>query len=113
MVIHDEETLQKALALVERSPVRYSDRFKYVTYSSSPNLEKALRSAIASGDVAIVVPVGEERTAEVYSYELSRVQARRRRQKMKDVKKWISDHPELKKAETEEEIVRLYRKSRK
>ena len=113
MVIHDEDTLQQALILAEQTPVRYSDQYSYIVYSKPFQLEYALRRALERGDIAIVVPVGQERAMEEYSRELRRVKEQRRREELRGVKKWISEHPELKEATTEEEIVRLFRKSKR
>ena len=113
MIIHDEDTLQQALTLVEQSPVRYSDQFAYVIVSSPGSLEKAARIALERNDIAIVVPVGQESTMEEHCRERPRILARRTRQELKAVRRWISEHPELKEAKTEQEIIKLYRKGRK
>ena len=110
MVVHDESTLMDALTLVAQSPVRYSDKYVYMTYSVPGNLERALRKTLERNSIAVVVPVGQERTMELFPIEFRRVQARRRQQELKDVRKWIAEHPELKEAKTELEIVKLYRK---
>ena len=115
MIVHNEETLEEALQMLSASPsgVRYSDQFAYVTYSRPLQLEGSLRSALGRGDIAIVVPAGQEASMEDHARELPRIQERRKRQDLRDVRAWISEHPELKEAKSEQEIIKLYRKSRK
>ena len=113
MIVHDEDTLQQALTLIEQSPVRYSDAYSYIVYSGPLQLEFALRRALERDDIAIVVPVGQEQSMENHAQELVKVKVRRKRWELKNVRKWISEHPEIRGAETEQEIIRLYRKARK
>ena len=113
MIVHNEDTLQQALILAEQTPIRYSDQYSYIVYSKPFQLEYALRRALGRGGIAIVVPVGQERVMEEYSVALRRVKEQRRRKELRDVKTWISEHPELKEATTKEEIVRLFRKLKK
>ena len=115
MIVHNEETLEEAFQMLGASPlgVRYSDRFAYVVVSSPYTLENLSRSALKRRDIAIVVPVGQEASMEVHSHALPRILAQRKRQELKDVRKWISEHPELKEAKTEQEIIKLYQRSRK
>jgi len=113
VIVHNEETLQQALTLTEQGPVRYRDTYMYTMYSNPDVLEVVSHKALERGDIAIVVPVGQERIMEVHHHELRRVKERRRRQELKDVRNWISEHPEVKGLTSEAEIVRVYRKSRK
>jgi len=113
VIVHDEDTLQQAMSLVEQGPVRYSDEHAFVILSSPASLEKVARSTLSHGDIAIVAPVGQESTMEEHSRERPRILAQRKRQELKDVRRWISEHPELKGAQTEQEIIKLYCKERK
>ena len=113
MIVHDEDTLQQALSLVEQGPVRYSDQHAFVIFSEPGQLEYSARRALERSDIAVVVPVGQERAMEVHAIERPKILARRKRQELKDVRAWIAAHPELKAARTEQEIVKLYRKERK
>ena len=113
MIVHNEDTLQQALTLVEQSPVRYSDQYAYVVVSSLNSLEKLCRSALGRKDVAVVVPVGQESSMEEHVRVKLRILDQRKRQELKDVKKWIAEHPELKEARTEQEVIKLYHKERK
>lgn len=115
MIVHSEETLEGALQMLSASPlgVRYSDEYSYVVYSRVGQLEYALRRALARGDIAVVVPVGQEATMEDHTRERPKILAQRKRRELKDVRKWIAEHPELKEAKTEQEIIKLYRKERK
>ena len=115
MIVHNEETLEEALQMLAASPlgIRYSDEYSYVTYSRVGQVEYALRRALGRGDVAVVVPVGQEHFMEDHARERPKILERRKRQELKDVREWISEHPELKEAKTEEEVVKLYRKERK
>jgi len=113
LIIHNEDTLQQALTLVEQGPIRYSDQFAFVVVSSPGTLENLSRNALGRNDIAIVVPLGQEALMEEHARERPRVLAQRKRQELKDVRRWISEHPELKEARTEQEIVSLYRRERK
>ncbi len=92
MVVHDEESLEEALALVEQGPVRYSDRFAWVGISSRNTLESISRAALKRGDIAIVASVGEP--MEEYAKELTKVLARRKRQEQMDMREYFREHPE-------------------
>jgi len=99
MVIHDEDTLEQALSLLATDgSVRYSDTFSYVIITTPETLEKQVRSAFDRGDIAIVCPVGQERSMEVHSVELGRVKARRRVQEKKEFQEFMRSNPEFKKA---------------
>lgn len=110
MIVHDEDTLQQALSLVEQGPVRYSDEYAYVIVSSPGSLKKAAGTALERGDIVVVVPVGQEYRMEDHAKERPKVLERRKRRELKDVRKWISEHPELKEAKTEREMIESYRK---
>ena len=48
-----------------------------------------------SGDIAIVVPLGQEHTMEDYDATLQRVRKRRAVEEKKAIRQYVSEHPEL------------------
>jgi hypothetical protein len=113
VVIHDEQTLEEALLLVDRGPVRYSDRYVYVVVTNRDTLERRARSALGRDDIVVVVPVGMESEMESHDAALRRVKAQRKRQEQKEVREFLRAHPKLLEAETERDALRLYREVRK
>ena len=113
MIIQDEGSLEEALQLVEMGPVRYSDRYSWTVMSSSGTLEKQATAALNRGEIAIVAPVGQEKTMEEYDPTVRKVLAQRKREEMKKVRAWVAQHPEVKEAKTEQDILRIYRKAQK
>lgn len=113
MVIHNEQTLDEALLLVDSGPVRYSDRYAYMFITSRDALEEWARAALGRGDIAVVVPAGMESEMEDHDVALRHVKVQRKRQEQKAVREYFREHPELREAETERDAVRLYKKARK
>lgn len=94
MVIHDEETLEEALLLVDSGPVRFNDRYMYVIISSRETLEGRLHIVLGRGEIAIVVPQGMESEMEDYTTEFRRVKERRQREEKKAIREYFHEHPE-------------------
>jgi len=113
MIVHDEETLEEALVMVAQGPVRYSDKHNYITISDAETLSRKVTSALNTGDIVIIVPTGQEGSMEDHSQSLFKIRARRKRQEAKDIRKWVADHPEIKEAKSDEEIIKMYHKARK
>jgi len=113
LIIQDEGSLEEALQLVEMGPVRYSDRYSWTVMSTSGALKKSGMAALERGEIAIVAPVGQEKTMEEYNPTVRKVLAQRKRDEMKKVRAWVSEHPEVKEAKTEQDILRIYRKVQK
>jgi len=113
MIVHDEETLEEALVMVAQGPVRYSDTYNYITISDAETLNRKVTSAFNTGDIAIIVPTGQEGSMEDHSQSLYKIRAQRKRQEAKDIRKWVAEHPEVKEAKSDEEIIKIYRKARK
>ena len=94
MVIHDEETLEESLLLVDSGPVRYSDAYMYAILTNRDALEARSRTALERGDIAIVVPQGMESEMEDHTAELRRVKVRRKKEELKAIREYFREHPE-------------------
>ena len=94
MIVHDEDTLNEALTLVEVGPVRYSDQYAYIVITSASTLEKAARAALERSDVAVVVAVGSENSAEAHAMALSRVKAQRKKDEPRLIREFMREHPQ-------------------
>lgn len=107
MIIHNEGTLEEAVALVRQEPVRYSDYYAYRIVSSEELLRNLSLQALSRGDVAVVVLVGQEGSMEGHPAALKRIKAQRRETETQAVRAWVRAHPEVKKAQTTTEILRI------
>ena len=94
MIIHDEESLEEALLLVEQGPIRYSDEYAYIIVNSPETLKYNVMRAFGRNDIAIVAPVGDESLMEVHHAERLKVMARRRVEEKKGVQEYFREHPE-------------------
>ena len=94
MIVHDDETLDQALQMIESlGTVRYSDHYAYVVVTTPGSLEKLCRSALERGDIAIVVPREQEHEMEEHAKVLLRVQKVRTEEEKRKIKEWVREHP--------------------
>jgi len=94
LVVYDEETLQQAMTF--DLPVRFSDRYVFVVFASAGVLERNLRRALDREEIAIVVPHGQEHTAENFTVEFRKFKERKRREEIEGTKTFLREHPEAK-----------------
>lgn len=109
MIIHNEETLEEGVALVKQGSVRYSDQYSYRLVTSEALLRTLALQALSRDDVAVVAMLGQERSMENHALALRTTKAQRRETETQAVKTWVREHPEVKKAETASEIMRIIR----
>ena len=96
MIIHDEETLNEALQLLESSgPLRYSDEYAYVVVVTPETLESQCRRAFDRNDIVVVVPLGSESGMEDHAGARLSIRRRRAEDEKKAMKTWIREHPEV------------------
>lgn len=112
MIIHNEDTLEEAVVLVQQGPIRYSDEWAYRTVTTVELLRSLATQALNRGDIAIVAPVGQERAMEEHASTRRAIRLQRREQEKVAVKTWVAEHPEVKKAKTVGEIVKIIRASK-
>ena len=111
MIVHDEETLEAALAMLAASGVvRYSDEFSYRTITSPEQLEHLCLAALEEGDVAVVA--SDIAQMEEHGATLRLVKKRRAQEERRKIREWVKQHPELAKAKAEE-IPKLVKQMRK
>lgn len=108
MIIHDEETLEAAIALVLRGPIRYSDEFVYRTVTSEGQLRGLVAQAFERKDIGVAVPLGQEKTMEVHSVARRAIRAERAEREKAGLKKFLAANPEIRQAKTVGEAMRLF-----
>jgi len=113
LIIHDDETLEEAVALVLQGPVKYSDEYSYRTVASETQLRELITQAFSRQDISIVVPVGQERSMEVHSVARRAVKLARENAEKTAVRQFLSDNPEVRKAKTVDEAMRIFRTKHK
>lgn len=94
MIVKDEKTLAQALALVAEKPVRYSDATRFALVTKPSDLSDYAAEAFERGDIAIVVPVGQEAYMESHDWELKMLHRHQREEEKRLVRKWVTSHPE-------------------
>ncbi len=96
MVVHDEETLEEALQMLETSPegVRYSDEYAYIIIKQPHVLEDFGMKALRRNSIAVVVPYGRESEMEDYSRNVTRIRRKRAVKEKENIKEWVREHPE-------------------
>lgn len=112
MVIHDENTLEEGIVMVQQSPIRYSDEFSYRTVTTVDLLRSLASPALERGDIAIVVPLGQESSMEEHAPTRRAFREQRREQEKLSTRRWVAEHPEVKKAKTTSEILKIIHTSR-
>ena len=116
MIVHDEETLEEALQLLEsQGPLHYSDEYAYIIITTPETLELQCRRAFGRNDIAVVVPRGEESAMEDYTKMRVIIRKRRSEEEKRRVREWVKEHPEIAKASAEEvpQIIKRMRKERR
>ena len=93
MVVYDEETLQQAMTF--DLPVRFIDRYVFIDFASAAMLEHNIRRALNRGEIAIVVPLEQEHTAENFTVEFRKFKERRRQEEIEGTRAYLREHPEL------------------
>lgn len=93
MIIKNDDTLSQALALVELTPLRYSDERRYTIVTSAEELESLGRSALDRGSIAIVVPKGQEAHMESFTWELKMAKREAYQNEKRKVKEWVRNNP--------------------
>jgi len=94
MVIKDDNTLLQALALVELTPVWYSDQYRSALVTDSERLETLARGALNRGSIAIVTVKGQEEHMESFSWELKMAKRERAQKELQQVRAWVRANPE-------------------
>lgn len=107
MIVHNEATLDEAVALVLEGTIKYSDEFQYRTVTTEEHLRGLASQAFSRNDVAIVAPLGQERTMEVHSVARREVRVMRAELEKVAIKKFLDDNPEIKQAKTVEEAIKI------
>jgi hypothetical protein len=113
LVVHDEDSLEAAVVLVLQGPIKYSDEYAYRTVSSERALRSMAANAFARGDVAVVASLGQEHLMEVHSVARRLVREQRNARERAAVKRFLAENPEIRKAESVEEALKLFRARQK
>ena len=113
MIVHDLETLEEGRTMVERGPVKYVDKHLYISITKPATFEKLAKEALDRGEIAVVVPLDELSTLEDYDQAFAAVKAARKKAEKQMVRRWVAEHPEIKESETEEDIVKAFRKAQR
>ena len=92
MIVKDDKTLAQALALVAEKPVRYSDATRFALVTKPSDLSDYTAEAFERGDIAIVVPVGQEAYMESHDWELKMLHRHQREEEKRLVRKWVTEH---------------------
>ena len=92
MIVRDNKTLAQALALVSNGPIRYSDAIRYALVTEPKTLTGFVNETLERGDIAIVVPVGQEQYAENHDWELKVYRKQMKEEEKRLVRKWVSEH---------------------
>ena len=94
MVVHDEKTRRVALDMMQRcGRVYYTDEIRYS--SVVPTLEaldSMIQQAFSRGDIAIVAETID--TIPYHGFEKKRIFQMKRQQELRNVRLYISDHPD-------------------
>lgn len=112
MIVHNMDTLNTAVSMISDGPVRYSDRYAYVIVKSPEVLNKLLHSQLEREDIAVVVPLGQEKSLEDYFQSLQRIRRQRKVDELRNMKAWLVKHPEVLEAKTVEDALKACRKVR-
>jgi hypothetical protein len=93
MIVRDPATRKAALELIQqRGSVYYSDKYIYsAVVSSSKVLDDFIQQTFDRGEIAIVGT--ELQKMELFDFELKRFKTQRHLQELKDMRKFISEHP--------------------
>jgi hypothetical protein len=93
MIVKDSASRLAALGLIhQHGSVFYSDKYLYsAVVSSSNTLDGLIQQTFDRGEIAIVGV--ELQKMELFDYELKKFRMRRHQQELKDMRKFISEHP--------------------
>lgn len=113
MIIHNEETLEEAILLVGQGPIKYSDEYSYRTVTSERQLRGLVAQAFGRKDIAVVAPVGQERSMEVHSMARRAIKTARAEAEKGAIKQFLAANPEVRKAKTVGEAMRIFHAKQK
>ena len=111
MIVHDEESLGSALAVLEASGVvKYVDEFQFRTITSPEQLESLCLAALERDDVAVVA----SNIVQLENYDAAKrlVRKQRAQEERRRIRAWVKQYPELAKAKAVE-VPKLVKQIRK
>lgn len=94
ILVHDEDTLEQAVQLVQQDAVSYSDRYQFRTVTTPEMLRTLVAAAFERNEIMLVGESGEglpdyKTTWRAYKAE----QREKRKQDDKEMRAWIRAHP--------------------